>query len=365
MRITVIGGGILGASTAWEAAQRGAEVTVIDAAHQGKATLAGAGIICPWGKSDVDPEWYALYLAGAAHYPGLIAGLAAAGETDVSYARVGALVTSNDPAEIDAAESRLTAQLPDAPEAGEPRRLSATEARELFPPLRPDLGALLIPGAGRVDARRLAPAMLRAAQTMGARVVTDYAALNLTDRGVEVRGSDGTLYEADEVIVTSGAWASQLLRPLGLDHPVVPQKGQIVHLGLPGVRTSDWPVVLPQNSHYLLSFDDSRVVIGATRETGSGFDYRVTAGGLHEVLTAGLAIAPGLADAVHLETRIGFRPAPPTIRPILGRVPGIPGLILGNGLGASGLTVGPHAGHLLARLALGEDPGLAPFAPAA
>lgn len=79
--------------------------------------------------------------------------------------------------------------------------------------------------------------------------------------------SDGTALQADEVVVTAGAWASQILDPLGLQHPVAPQKGQIIHLRLPGVQTSNWPVLLPMGSHYLLAFDDSRVVIGATRET--------------------------------------------------------------------------------------------------
>jgi D-amino-acid dehydrogenase len=91
----------------------------------------------------------------------------------------------------------------------------------------------------------------------------------------------------------------------------------------------------------------------------------VTAAGQHEVLSAGLAIAPGLANATHIETRIGFRPAAPTIRPILGRVPGLPGLTIGNGLGASGLTVGPFAGKCLADLVSGEplERSLDPYSP--
>jgi D-amino-acid dehydrogenase len=119
-------------------------------------------------------------------------------------------------------------------------------------------------------------------------------------------------------------------------------------------------------SHYMLAFDDSRVVIGATREDGTGFDYRVTAAGQAEVLNAGLAIAPGLATGTIIETRIGFRPAGDTIRPILGRVPGIDGLVLGNALGASGLTIGPYAGRLLSRICTGESPEIdaSPFVPA-
>jgi D-amino-acid dehydrogenase len=107
---------------------------------------------------------------------------------------------------------------------------------------------------------------------------------------------------------------------------------------------------------YLLAFDDSRVVVGATRETGAGFDHRVTAGGLHEVLAAALSVAPGLARWTVAETRIGFRPAGETIRPILARSPVVEDLVIGNGLGAGGLTIGPNAGRMLAQLTLGMEP---------
>lgn len=63
---------------------------------------------------------------------------------------------------------------------------------------------------------------------------------------------------------------TKVLEPLGLDISVEPQRGQIVHLQVPDQDTSEWPVIIPQSSHYLVSFDESRVVAGATRETGSG-----------------------------------------------------------------------------------------------
>ena len=117
-------------------------------------------------------------------------------------------------------------------------------------------------------------------------------------------------------------------------------------------------MLLPLSDYYLLAFDDSRVVVGATRETGSGRDYRVTAGGQLEVLNAGLAAAPGLASATMIETRVGFRPMSPDGKPQLGLVPGWDGLLIGNGMGPSGLTIGPYAGKLLAQLALGEAPSV-------
>jgi D-amino-acid dehydrogenase len=106
------------------------------------------------------------------------------------------------------------------------------------------------------------------------------------------------------------------------------------------------------------------VVVGATRETGSGLDLRVTAGGQAEVLNQALAIAPGLAPATLIETRVGFRPVSPDNRPMLGRA-ALDGLVIGNGLGPSGLTMGPYAGRLLAQVALGEAPemDLSPYDP--
>jgi D-amino-acid dehydrogenase len=263
---------------------------------------------------------------------------------------------SEDRRELDAAEQRIQTRIADAPEAGNVRRVSAAEAKRLFPPLREDLDGIYIPGGSRVDGRLLAAAMTRAAIAAGAVLRHDHVSLELRDGRVRGIRSDGSPIEADEIIVTAGAWASQILRPLGLEHPVRPQRGQIVHLRLPGVETRSWPVLLPMTSHYMLSFDDSRVVIGATREDIAGFDYRVTASGQAEVLNAGLAIAPGLASGTIIETRIGFRPAGDSFKPILGRVAGLEGLIVGNGLGAAGLTIGPYAGRLLAQICMGEKP---------
>ncbi|MGO4574002.1 NAD(P)/FAD-dependent oxidoreductase [Microvirga sp. 2TAF3] len=367
MRVVVIGAGILGSSVAYHLAMRGIEVEIVDEIHQGKATLAGAGIVCPWATKATDPEWYALYAAGARYYAALVEGLTRHGEVELGYGRVGALVVSEDPKELEAAEQRIRARITNAPEAGDVRRVSAVEAKRLFPPLRDDLDGIYIPGGARVNGRLLASAMTRAAVAMGAELRQDHVSLDLQEGRVRCLGSDGNVIAADEIVVTAGAWASQILRPLGLEHPVRPQKGQIVHLRLPGVETRSWPVLLPMTSHYMLAFDDSRVVIGATREDNSGFDYRVTAGGQAEVLNAGLKFAPGLASGTIIETRIGFRPAGDSIKPILGRAEGIEGLIIGNALGASGLSIGPYAGHLLAQICTGEKPetDISPYAPAA
>jgi D-amino-acid dehydrogenase len=117
------------------------------------------------------------------------------------------------------------------------------------------------------------------------------------------------------------------------------------------------PVIVPVLSdYYLLGFGDSRIVMGATRETGSGFDFRITAGGVAEVLQEGLRIAPGLKSATLTEIRVGFRPMSRDGLPLLGRPSRIPGLVIATGLGRYGLTVGPYVGFLAAMLAVGKTP---------
>jgi D-amino-acid dehydrogenase len=364
LRVAIIGAGIFGASAAWHLAREGVEVVVLDAVHPGRATSAGAGIACPWVEDDTDAERYQLCMAGARYHREVLRGLGHKG-ADIGFAPVGALVLSEDEARLDTLEARLRHYLPDAPEIGTLERVSPVSARQMFPPLRDGLSGLAISGGARVDGRLLAATLLRAAIANGAEYRQDSARLRRENDRVFAVDGEGNIIDADEVIVTAGAWAPQILAPIGIDHPVTLRRGQITHLGLNGADTRRWPVVLPLNSHYFVPFDDSRLVVGATFEAGVGFDYRVTAAGQNEVLNRALAIAPGLADATLIETRIGFRPFGPTDRPIFGRVPGIEGLILGNGLAATGLTIGPYCGKLVADLAMGREAemDLAPFAP--
>ena len=92
-----------------------------------------------------------------------------------------------------------------------------------------------------------------------------------------------------------------------------------------------------------MPFDGGRIVAGATRETGSGFDARVTAAGLRRVLDDALALAPGLADAALVEVRVGLRPLAAAMVPTVGPVPGLDGAFVATGYGAAGLDDGAGA----------------------
>jgi D-amino-acid dehydrogenase len=190
----------------------------------------------------------------AAYYPTLLGQLAEDGENKVSFAVTGTLVVSADDTELEAIRKRVQARVVADPGAGTLHSLDADQARELFPPLAPDLDALHLSGAARVDGRHLREALLRAAGTRGAGIVEGAPELTMTADRVTGVNVGGELISTDSTVIAAGAWSPELLVPLGVQLDVVPQRGQIVHLDLPRATTERWPIVQPLTGHYLLGF---------------------------------------------------------------------------------------------------------------
>lgn len=351
----IIGGGIAGASTAYYLAKAGNSVAIIDRKDEGQATDAAAGIICPWLSQRRNKAWYHLAKNGAKIYPELIKDLAQDGEKDTGYTQVGAISLHTDKKKLIAMKERGLKRREEAPEIGDISLLTPEQTRALFPPLGEEFGAVHVSGAARVDGRKLRDALLRGAQKHGATFIRGDASLTFESKKVTGATVNGKHMTADTVIAANGAWMGKLLAPLGVTFHVKPQRAQIMHLKAAQEGTGEWPVVIPPNNQYMLAFEDQRIVVGATHEDDTGFDYQVTAGGLHEILTKAIDVAPGLRNASVLETRVGFRPVAPGFLPILGPLPGFEGILLTNGFGASGLTMGPYIGSQLAKLAQGKE----------
>jgi glycine oxidase len=139
--------------------------------------------------------------------------------------------------------------------------------------------------------------------------------------------------------------------------PVVPIKGQMIALSVPAgfVRRPTW---VP--GAYLVPRDDGRLLVGATVES-TGFDARVTASGIHELLHAALAGAPPLADFAVTETWAGLRPGTPDGLPFLGLTP-LHGFFLATGHYRNGILLAPATARRVAEaIETGGSAGLEPF----
>ncbi len=365
----VIGGGLLGVATAYHLVRGGVKTLIVDRGDRGRATDAGAGILSPETNARDPDAWVQFALRAVAYYPTLIDQLNGDEAVETGYAQCGLLVvaaTEDEDMAFAAARARIfdRRERRGVPPEEDLHEVSPAEARRIFPPLTAVHGAIYYRHAARVDGRLLSRAVRVAAERNGLRVMHgSVEQLILTGQHVAGVIVGGNTVPAALVAITGGAWSHAFSDQLGIRIPVAPQRGQIIHLRNPKVNTTGWPIVSAFHGHYMVAWPDNRVVVGATRETGSGFDPRLTAGGVREVLDEALRVAPGLADWDIHEMRVGLRPLSADGLPVLGSVPGVGGVYLATGHGPTGLQLGPYSGKVTADLMLGREPeiNLTPF----
>src|SRR4051794_33403148 len=96
--VVVVGGGVIGLSCGWRAAQRGTRVAVVERGEPGGgATRVAAGMLAPVGELTFgEPELLELTLAAARLYPEFVAELEAASGETTGYEQLGALHVALD-----------------------------------------------------------------------------------------------------------------------------------------------------------------------------------------------------------------------------------------------------------------------------
>ncbi len=355
--VVVVGGGLVGASLAYELVTAGASVVQVDRHDPGRATDAGAGILSPETNQDPDPAFFEFGMAAALHHQALAGRLADDGITDTGFAVTGLLLVAGRPGEDEYMERAIGLVRSRGPGLAE--EIEPAEAGRYFPPLGPVRRALFSPSGRRVDGRVLNGALHRAAVSRGLRSIDGSATgFELDGAGGTVTGvttTEGTI-GAGAIVIAGGAWSPELGGALGVALPVLPLKGQIAHLSVAGTDTRSWSIVQPVLGFYLVPWPDGRVACGGTMEAEAGFDHRATADGLHQLLRECLRTAPGLGQATVTEVRVGTRPSTPDARPILGRVPGWDNAFVATGHGAEGLLLGPLSALAVAQAVLGIGP---------
>jgi glycine oxidase len=154
-------------------------------------------------------------------------------------------------------------------------------------------------------------------------------------------------------VLAAGAWSAAEWLPSAIRPPVRPVKGQILTLR----GAADQPVcerIVVTERVYIVPRGDGRLVVGATVEE-RGFDMRVTAGGVHELLREAYRALPEIAELELVEAVAGLRPATPDNVPLIG--PGaIDGLVLATGHYRNGVLLAPiTAERIASSLATASD----------
>jgi glycine oxidase len=360
--VLVIGGGVIGLAVAFELAEAGARVRVLEGRHPGGgASQASAGVLAPYveghdskllrtlGRRSLDA--YAAFVARAVARSGRAVELAWCGTLEVA-------VSEPDAVRLHRARKMIAAE-------GVPGKwLEDRALLEAEPALHPGvLGALRIPSHACVNVPALTAALEAAAVALGAEVTAGVAATSIAadGAGLVVQTASGP-WRASQVVLAAGAWAAALA-PAGAGvMPVRPVRGQLLYLATPPgtLRHIVWA-----SDVYLVPWADGTVLVGATSED-VGFDERATAGGVAQLLRAATALVPPLADATFVEARRGLRPGSPDDLPYIGRSDVLPGLIYACGHYRNGALLAPLTAALVRQLVQGDvtDEALTAVAPA-
>ncbi|HWT88569.1 MAG TPA: glycine oxidase ThiO [Candidatus Angelobacter sp.] len=340
--VAIAGGGLIGASIAFELARAGLRVGLFDKQEPGKeASWASAGILSPAPESPAMITLVSLGKASMDLYPEFVASVEEIAGLDVGYRAKGTVevLTSQQAREE---MSTVIALHHGLGLRAEP--LSPDDARELEPDLRDDLeAAVLRPAEASVDNRLLTRALIVAARKSGVEIHAGAGAESLWIEGEACKGliAAGERISAKHIVVAAGCFSAQIH---GAEKyaPVRPAKGQMISLVCPDVKIER---VLWGDEIYLVPRNDGRILAGATVEY-KGFDKTVTAGGQRKLLSAAIELVPALEGARVDETWAGLRPDSPDHLPILGPTD-LLGLVIATGHFRSGVLLTPITAKLV------------------
>jgi D-hydroxyproline dehydrogenase subunit beta len=374
--VVVVGGGIIGAACAHDLAREGATVTLLERDElAGAASGRNIGFFgMPW-----DPALGPMASASLQLYLDVTADPPLPVHFDRD--RIGTVAVAID--DSDAAMVREEAAT--AERMGvRASRLDGPALKELEPELSPEISeAWLFDEGRRADPGALTLVLAELARRTGATIRHHLPARRLLVRNDAVVGvaTDDGVIDASTVVVASGPWSTSLLRPLGIDLPVTPARGWLIHLAPERLLISHWiegsartlwrrevrPVAAKEFADGTRSEDvgaviqpspDGTIVAGTSREPAlswapEGLDVP------RAVARSVIRVLPSLADAPVIATWSGIRPMSPDERPLVGWLR--PGLFAATGHGSEGVILGGGTASMAAAMIQGREP---PFDPA-
>ncbi len=358
--ILVVGGGVIGLSTALRLADDGVSVTVVDRQQVGReASWAGAGILPP-GLNQVLPEGETgesrerfLRCLSNSIWPDMSARLLEQTGIDNGYRQCGAI-------EVIDSEHAWVAQLPSWESEGITAELlkDRPAIRHHVPGLDETFAnAVWLPEYCQVRNPRHLKALRTACQLSGVEILENVPDLLLRAGGSVVTAVTGSrTFSSERLCISAGAWTGQLLRQLNVDLPVQPVRGQMIQLK--PARLS-FRCVIQQSRRYLVPRPDGLILVGSTEEQ-VGFEKQTTNGGIRGLLDFAESLVPELATAELVRQWAGLRPGSPDGLPFLGRVDCFENLYVGAGHFRSGLQMSPGTAQLLAHALITPDNNAVP-----
>lgn len=404
--VVIVGGGIIGVSTALFLARRGVSVVLCEKGH-----VAGEQSSRNWGwcrRMGRDPRELPLIVEALKIWEDI-------GELvgeDVGFHRTGILYLCQDESDVEH-HAEWVRNAGDY--ALDSTMIEGRELAELMPGAQKTFRAALhTPSDGRAEPQKAAPAIARAAQRAGASMLQNCAVRGIEQAGGRISGvvTEHGLIRTSTVVVAGGAWSSRLCRDVGIRLPQLSVRASVMRTapvegGPEGAAWTEgfayrkrldggytiangmisYHHLIPDSFRYLGDF--LPILSREWRSVGLRFgDFLDGPWGLapalagegsvyerHRTLDPPPAIAPLDQARANMEKVFpvlkgvptvqhwaGFIDAMPDAIPVIAPVQSLPGLVLATGFSGHGFGIGPAAGRLVADLVTGGTPIVDPTA---
>ena len=347
--VLVIGGGVIGLTTAYFLAKEGVRVEVIDKGPLGaEASWAGAGIIPPGNPDAAVGGYDRLRAISSAMFPALSSELREQTGIDNGYRVCGGIEFLEEEAETIAAwrAERVPFEKVDAVwfHRNEPAVTCPVRA------------AYHLPGMAQVRNPWHVRALIAACEKWGVDLRADTPRARFEqkeNRITAIRLVSGEALHASQYLIAAGAWSDTLLEPFGIQTGIHPVRGQIVLLKTAAPLLH---CILFMGRDYLVPRDDGHLLIGSTEEPEAGFVKQTTAEAVAQLIEFGASLVPCVRGAELVKAWAGLRPGSRDGLPSIGRVGGFNNLFLASGHFRAGIQLSPGTALVMSALLKGTTP---------
>jgi len=354
--VVIIGGGIVGTSTAYYLARKGVKrITLIERESIASGATGRTGGVVRMHYANRPETELALWSRGVFQRWGDLIG------DECGFRQTG-FVFVVCPQDVEGLKRNVAMQC----EVGVTQDLlTPTELVKLLPGwVVSDVGAATHePESGHADGSMAAASMARCAADLGVRVRQGLAATSLVVRAGKTTGVETTegVIQSRTVVLAAGAWSAPLARTASLDLPLDVMLLAVGVLERPPSLSALHPACIDTaKGIYFRPEADNLTLLGDSRfeerhSTGvnpDSFPPEPPEGWRADAAVRMTGRVPAMADGLWRRTWTGVDGRTPDGCMILGQAPGVEGLYLACGMNGHGFKTGPAAGIALAELIL-------------
>jgi sarcosine oxidase subunit beta len=351
--VVVIGGGVVGLSSAYHLAQAGVrDVVLLDRGALGSgSTCRAAGGVRAQFSDPVNTALGARSLETFRDFPARFG-------QEIDFAEVGYLFLLDSRLAVTAFETNVALQN----DLGVPSRMiSVAEAERLSPLIDPDglLAAAYSPTDGHCTPESVVLGYASAARRAGATLLPHcpVTGIDVRDgRVVGVRTEAGTI-RTDTVVCAAGSWSAEVGAWAGVDLPVIPLRRQIlVTEPVPGLDPHT-PFTIDFGTSFYFHAEGEGLLLGMSDpDETPGFRLTRSDAWLPRLGEAIERRAPALAGIGIAGGWAGLYEMTPDHNALIGRADTVEGFLYATGFSGHGFLMGPAVGEVVRDLHLGVEP---------